>query len=171
MSGSRAVSGTGLRPMTAADLPGVMEIERATFPDDAWSDAMMRDELSAVPDTRFYLVADDGGPGPLVGYAGLAVIEDQGDVMTIAVRADRQGHGVGRALLAELVAEAARRGAADLFLEVRHDNAPARRLYHDMGFVEIGVRRGYYNGADAITMCRPLAPADAAPGADRGENR
>ena len=174
MTGSRAVPRTELRPMTAADLPGVMEIERALFPEDAWSEGMMRDELAAVPATRFYLVAAENGEpgGPLAGYAGLAVICDQGDVMTIAVREDRQGHGVGRALLTELIGEAARRGAVDLFLEVRHDNAPARRLYHDIGFVDIGVRRGYYNGVDAITMRRPLTPADSAgAGADRGESQ
>ena len=146
-----------LRPMTADDLAAVIGIELATFPDDAWSERMMRDELSGVPDTRYYLVAQEG---EVVGYAGLAVIGDQGDVMTIAVRAEHQGHGVGRALLAELIGEAARRGATDLFLEVRHDNARAKELYHRMGFVEIGVRRGYYNGADAITMRRRLKGED-----------
>ena len=146
-----------LRPMTAEDLAAVMRIERALFPDDAWSERMMRDELSGVPDSRYYLVAQQG---EVVGYAGLAVVGDQGDVMTIAVRAEHQGHGVGRALLTELITEAARRGAADLFLEVRHDNARAKELYHRMGFVEIGVRRGYYNGADAITMRRALGGED-----------
>jgi ribosomal-protein-alanine N-acetyltransferase len=154
--------------MTAADVPAVMEIERALFPDDAWSEHMVREELTGVPETRYYLVAAEPGE-EAVGYAGLAVVGDQGDVMTIAVRATQQGHGVGRALLAELIAESARRGAAELFLEVRHDNARAKRLYHGMGFVEIGVRRGYYNGADAITMRRVLTGADTS--AVRGDDR
>jgi ribosomal-protein-alanine N-acetyltransferase len=159
---------TALRPMTAADVPAVMEIERALFPDDAWSEHMVREELTGVPETRYYLVAAASGE-EVAGYAGLAVIGDQGDVMTIAVRDTQQGHGVGRALLAELIAESARRGAADLFLEVRHDNARAKQLYHGMGFVEIGVRRGYYNGADAITMRRALTGADTS--AVRGDDR
>lgn len=150
-------SGAGLRPMAPDDLTAVMRIERELFPGDAWSERLMRDELSGVPDTRYYLVAQDDG---VVGYAGLAVIGEQGDVMTIAVRAGHQGHGVGRALLTGLIGEAARRGAADLFLEVRHDNTPAKELYHRLGFVEIGVRRGYYNGTDAITMRRPLGGED-----------
>lgn len=146
-----------LRPMTAGDLAAVMAIERELFPDDAWTERTMRDELGAVPDTRYYLVAQEDA---VVGYAGLAVVGDQGDVMTIAVSADRQGRGLGRALLTELIGEATRRGALDLFLEVRHDNAPAKELYRKMGFVEIGVRRGYYNGADAITMRRALGGED-----------
>lgn len=146
-----------LRPMTAADLAAVMDIERELFPDDAWTERTMRDELGAVPDTRYYLVAQEEA---VVGYAGLAVVGDQGDIMTIAVSADRQGRGLGRALLTELIGEATRRGAVDLFLEVRHDNAPAKELYRKMGFVEIGVRRGYYNGADAITMRRALGGED-----------
>lgn len=150
-------AGPVLRPMTKDDLAAVMDIERALFPDDAWSERTMRDELSAVPDTRYYLVAQEDA---VVGYAGLAVVGDQGDVMTIAVSADRQGRGLGRALLTELIGEATRRGAVDLFLEVRHDNAPAKELYRKMGFVEIGVRRGYYNGADAIAMRRALGGED-----------
>lgn len=150
-------AGPLLRPMTTEDIAAVMSIERALFPEDAWSERMMRDELFGVPDTRYYLVALER---EIVGYAGLAVIGDQGDVMTIAVRADHQGHGVGRALLTELIDEAARRGAADLLLEVRHDNARARELYHKLGFAEIGVRRGYYNGADAITMRRVMGGED-----------
>lgn len=157
---------TALRPMTAADVPAVMEIERALFPDDAWSERMVREELGAVPATRYYLVAVAPGE-EITGYAGLAVIGDQGDVMTIAVRSAEQGRGVGRALLTELIAEAARRRATELFLEVRHDNTRAKELYHGMGFVEIGVRRGYYNGVDAITMRRVLTGAEAVRGDDR----
>jgi len=40
-----------------------------------------------------------------------------------------QRQGIGRALLAELEAELARRGASSLYLEVRESNIPARRIY------------------------------------------
>ena len=66
------------------------------------------------------------------------------------------GLGIGRALLAELLAEAERRGVRELFLEVRADNPAARGLYASMGFREIGVRPRYYQpeDVDAVVMKR-----------------
>ncbi|HEX4659528.1 MAG TPA: GNAT family N-acetyltransferase, partial [Streptosporangiaceae bacterium] len=73
--------------------------------------------------------------------------------------ADRWGRGTGSALLEELLAEAARRGCTEVFLEVRTDNMRAQRLYRRYGFVEIGIRKGYYqpSGADALVMRRDRA--------------
>ncbi|RVX47148.1 ribosomal-protein-alanine N-acetyltransferase [Nonomuraea polychroma] len=144
-----------LRPMTAADLPAVMAIERATFPLDAWSEGMMRGELDDMPRSRHYVVAlvDE----EIVGYAGLAAAADQADVQTIAVLEKHQGTGIGSAMLTELLAEAHRRGAREVFLEVRADNPRAQTVYRHFGFEEIGTRRRYYDdGTDAIMMRRKL---------------
>ncbi|WP_250214196.1 ribosomal protein S18-alanine N-acetyltransferase [Acrocarpospora catenulata] len=144
-----------LRQMTTGDLPAVMAIERATFPSDAWSEGMMRGELADQPRTRHYLVAEV--EGQVVGYAGLAVSADQGDVQTIAVYAEHRRSGIGSQLLTELLAEAGRRGATEIFLEVRADNPAAQAMYERFGFTSFGVRRRYYDdGTDAITMVRRL---------------
>jgi ribosomal-protein-alanine acetyltransferase len=106
------------------------------------------------PATRYCIVAD--ADGTIAGYACLnAVAGGKGDVQTIAVRGDRQGEGIGTALLADLIATAAARECHDVFLDVRADNARARLLYRRTGFNEVGVRPGYYqpSGADAIVMC------------------
>ncbi|MEV0350282.1 ribosomal protein S18-alanine N-acetyltransferase [Nonomuraea sp. NPDC050680] len=144
-----------LRQMTEADLPAVMAIERDTFPFDAWSEAMLRGELADQPRTRHYVVAlvDQ----EIVGYAGLAAAADQADVQTIAVVQPHQGTGIGGAMLAELLAEAGRRAAREIFLEVRADNPQARGVYEHFEFEVIGRRRHYYDdGTDAIMMRRKL---------------
>jgi ribosomal-protein-alanine N-acetyltransferase len=156
--GSRTAA---LRQMTVDDLPAVMAIERAVFPSDAWSEGMMRGELADQPRSRHYLVAVEeaanGQGGEITGYAGIAAAADQADVQTIVVRPDRRRLGVGRALLAALLAEAARRGAREIFLEVRTDNMPAQVMYERFGFHRIGLRRHYYeDGTDAYTMKRRL---------------
>ncbi|MER6574435.1 ribosomal protein S18-alanine N-acetyltransferase [Nonomuraea sp. NPDC001023] len=141
--------------MTEADLPAVMAIERATFPLDAWSEGMMRGELADMPRSRHYVVAlaDD----EIVGYSGIAVAADQADVQTIAVLEKHQGTGIGSAMLTELLAEARRRGAREIFLEVRADNPRAQAVYRHFEFEEIGTRRRYYDdGTDAIMMRRKL---------------
>ncbi|RJL23678.1 ribosomal protein S18-alanine N-acetyltransferase [Bailinhaonella thermotolerans] len=138
--------------MTGDDVPAVLAIERALFPADAWSERMFREELAAP--TRHYVVAVTP-EGEIVGYAGLFAAADQGDVQTIAVAAPYQRRGAGRLLLTELLGEAARRGAREVFLEVRADNPRARELYERFGFREIGLRRAYYDdGTDAIVMMR-----------------
>ncbi|MFI6320763.1 ribosomal protein S18-alanine N-acetyltransferase [Nonomuraea sp. NPDC050556] len=141
--------------MTAADLPAVMAIEREMFPLDAWSEGMLRGELADQPRTRHYVVALVDGE--IVGYAGLAAAADQADVQTIAVLDAFQGKGIGSAMLTNLLTEAARRGALEIFLEVRADNPRARAVYEHFAFEEIGVRRRYYDdGTDAIVMKRKL---------------
>lgn len=161
-----------LRRASIADLDAVMALERATFDDDAWPKEAMRRELEG--EHGFYLVVVDvdvriAGDAPaIVGYAGLLAPagSGQGDIQTIAVDPVHRGAGVGRALMTTLIDEARRRGADEVFLEVRADNPVARALYTSLGFVEIGVRRRYYRGGvDAIHMKLDVPPAVAAPAA------
>jgi ribosomal-protein-alanine N-acetyltransferase len=52
-------------------------------------------------------------------------------------------------------------GVTRLFLEVASTNDVARRLYADLGFVETGLRRGYFRSGtvdDAVTMVKTLEP-------------
>jgi len=155
-----------LRQMTRADLDQVTALERALFGEEAWTRQMLADELELQPASRYYLVAVQDGR--ITGYAGLLGVGWQGDVLTLAVATGNWGRGIGSALLEGLLAEAARRGCTEVFLEVRTDNSRAQRLYRRYDFTEIGVRRGYYqpSGADALVMRRALAPRGAAGAAD-----
>ncbi|NHI17655.1 ribosomal protein S18-alanine N-acetyltransferase [Microbacterium sp. CBS5P-1] len=134
-----------------------MALERASFPTDAWSADAMGSELAS-PHGR-YLVAEEGGA--VVGYAGLRHLAGgrDADVQTIAVAEPARGRGLGRLLLAELLAEAGRRRAREVFLEVRADNPGAWALYASEGFVEIGRRPRYYqpDDVDAVVMRLDLA--------------
>ena len=144
-----------LRDMAEADVDAVCALERQLFPTDYWPRYMFVDELSQ-PQTRRYLVVEvDGG---IVGYAGLMCIPPIADVQTIAVVPECEGKGLGSAMLTELIAEAGRRGAENVLLEVRADNPRAQQLYRRFGFEQIHVRPRYYrDGTDAQIMKLPLA--------------
>ncbi len=152
--------------MVPADLVDVLALEHDLFPDDPWTAQMFAQEVSQPPESRLYLIAEADGPPPgaggrvMAGYAGLMFVPGgtQADVLTIAVPREYWGRGVGSALLAALLAAAAERGCAEVFLEVREDNPRARGLYLRRGFEEIGVRRGYYqpSGVNAIVMRKDL---------------
>ena len=140
------------RPATVADLDGIMTLEHASFPTDAWSPAMMREELASPH--GWYVVVEEAGR--LVGYAGLRAVRGarDADIQTITISEAARGRGRGRALLTALLDEAARRQVHDVFLEVRADNPVAQKLYLSEGFIEVGRRPRYYqpDDVDAIVM-------------------
>jgi ribosomal-protein-alanine N-acetyltransferase len=155
-------NGPALREMRWWDIEAVLGLERALFPEDAWSAGMFWSELAHARgprSTRRYLVAEEAGGG-LAGYAGLAAAGDTGDVQTIGVLPAHRGTGLGARLLSALLDEAAARGCREVLLEVRVDNAPAQRLYRRFGFTPVGVRRGYYQpgNVDALVMRTALPP-------------
>ncbi|WP_307849005.1 ribosomal protein S18-alanine N-acetyltransferase [Micromonospora sp. U56] len=136
----------------------VLPIEADLFGAEQWSPAMFWNELAS---GHWYRVATDVD-GTVLGYAGLTVQPDEAWVQNVAVRRDAQRRGVGRMLLEELLAEAARRDVRTVLLEVAADNAPAQKLYATYGFEPIGVRRGYYqpSNTDALVMRRVAAPTE-----------
>ena len=140
------------RRATGADLDAIMDLERTSFPTDAWSDAMMREELASPH--GWYVVVEESGR--LVGYAGLRAVRGarDADIQTITISAAARGRGRGRALLTTLLSEAVDRGVHDVFLEVRADNPVAQALYVSEGFLEIGRRPRYYqpDDVDAVVM-------------------
>lgn len=140
-----AMPETTLREMSWRDIPALSALELKLFADDSWSERTWWAELAGRP-RRSYVVGEQGGT--LVGYAGVDCGGDVADVMTIAVAPLAQGQGLGTVLMHWLIAEARRSGAEHLMLEVRADNAVARRLYSNAGFANLRVRRRYYQPGD-----------------------
>lgn len=154
-----------IRAATAADLDAIMLIERRSFPTDAWSAEMMAAELAS-PHGRYLVDVEPAAAQAacgevVVGYGGVRALRGSADsdIQTIALDAEHRGSGRGRALLRALLAEAAGRGAREVFLEVRADNPVAQGLYVSEGFAEIGRRAGYYqpDDVDAVIMKLDLA--------------
>jgi ribosomal-protein-alanine N-acetyltransferase len=143
-------------PMTLAHIDALMPYEKQMFGTEAWSRASYRAELA---DTRNrYYVAAEGALGDLLGWAGVLVVADAAEIMTVGVVPSARRSGTGRRMLDALLTEAVGRGAREVFLEVRADNDAARAMYRAAGFAEIGLRRGYYAGGkvDAVTMHKDL---------------
>jgi ribosomal-protein-alanine N-acetyltransferase len=100
-----------------------------------------------------------GPGGTLVAMACGWLILEELHVTLVAVDPPWRRQGLGRRVLADLLAEGRGRGAERATLEVARGNAPARALYREAGFREAGCRRGYYrNGDDALIQWRQLRP-------------
>ncbi|MBA3337306.1 MAG: ribosomal protein S18-alanine N-acetyltransferase [Chloroflexia bacterium] len=94
------------------------------------------------------------GASELIGFAGMWIVFDEAHITTIGVDPAYRGRGLGELLLVALFADAIRRGAASLTLEVRVSNEAAQNLYLKYGFTIHGTRHRYYsdNHEDAHIM-------------------
>jgi ribosomal-protein-alanine N-acetyltransferase len=90
----------------------------------------------------------------ICGFSGIWMMVDEAHITNIAVRQEYQGKGLGEFLLIATIDLAVELKASFLTLEVRASNLVAQRLYTKYGFIQMGIRRGYYldNKEDAIIM-------------------
>lgn len=140
-----------LREMLIDDLEQVMEIERELF-HVPWTREGFFTFLTR-EDAMFLVVEEKG---QILGYCGLLMVLDEGDITNVAVRRDRQKEGIGNFLMESLIRLAAERGVTTIHLEVRVGNDRAIRLYERNGFTRDGIRKGYYSDPieDALLMTR-----------------
>lgn len=150
-----------IRHGASEDLPALLEIERAAFP-DPWSEASLAEELTSdLPP----LVAEEAGV--VRGYLCLLAGPGERHVTNLAVHQDWRRRGLGKRLLESAIRAAKNDSCRHLFLEVRPSNEPARRLYSSLGFVELYRRRGYYikPSEDGLVLVLSL---EGDPGRDKG---
>ena len=146
------------RAMTPADVPAVGAIERAAyaFP---WSEGIFRDCLRVG-----YLCRVADIDRAVVAYGIVAMGAGESHILNLCVRDDLRGHGIGRQMLMLLLERARQAGMESTFLEVRPSNPLAIALYQSVGFVQVGLRRDYYQAEqgreDALVLKLDLGSAE-----------
>ena len=82
----------------------------------------------------------------MAGFIMSRLVEDEAEILSVAVAGQRRGRGLARNLLNLHLRHLAALGARAVFLEVDEHNAAAIRLYDRAGFHEISRRPNYYPG-------------------------
>lgn len=145
-----------IRPMHELDVPMVVAIERSAY-QFPWSEGIFRDCLRVGYICRLVEVGSD-----IAGYGIMSIGAGEAHILNVCVRDDYRERGLARKVLLYLLDRARAAGMYEAFLEVRPSNTTAARLYHTLGFEQVGVRRGYYqatNGReDAAVLRRLLLP-------------
>lgn len=130
--------------------------------------------VSAIPWPRHMLHAELGKSGTIdivcvignevVGFILASRYADVWHILNVGVRPDRWRSGLGRLMLSWAIDRADQVPNLGFTLEVRVSNAPAIALYRSFGFVDHGIRPGYYsdNNEDALIMWRGGDPEDIA---------
>jgi L-amino acid N-acyltransferase YncA len=162
-----------VRAATAADLPAVRDLFNALIPTTtvAW-----REEPAAPSEIATWfaqqvdannpvLVADDG---EVVGYTCWSAFRGgprfpgyrHTAELTIHVRSDQQGRGVGRALMDALIAEAEARSIHVLVAGIDADNVESIAFHAALGFTEVArmpeVGRKFDRWLDLVLMQRVI---------------
>ena len=127
------------REMLVEDLDQVVEIENSLF-SVPWSKEGFFTFL--IKDESMFFVVEE--KGKILGYCSMQIVLDEGDILNVAVRSDRQKEGIGYFLVDSMLKMAEMIGIHIVHLEVREGNGTARRLYERLGFKEDGLRRDYY---------------------------
>lgn len=96
----------------------------------------------------------------VLGYCGLYMAADEGEIMNIAVRPQSQRQGIADRLMQAMLAEGQANGVSRFFLEVRVSNQAAIHLYEKHGFRRQGIRKHFYirPDEDAYVMNWTKAP-------------
>jgi ribosomal-protein-alanine N-acetyltransferase len=144
------------RPMHELDVPVVVSIERSAY-QFPWSEGIFRDCLRVG-----YICRIVEWGGVIAGYGIMSIGAGEAHVLNVCIREEYRGRGLARTLLCYLIERARNAGMYEAFLEVRPSNTTAARLYHSLGFEQVGVRRGYYQAThgreDAAVLRRILTP-------------
>lgn len=161
--------GIALKPLDRAHAAAVAALEARVMGSDAWSEALVADELGRADRVWWAAYAADPAmplpaDAPLAGYAGGWVVDGDVQVLKVGVDPAFRRRGLGRALVARVAADARSLGARTASLEVRASNDGARALYGALGFKALGTRPRYYSdGEDALIMRAEELPADRGP--------
>lgn len=128
-------------------LNNLANLHQQCFPHRPWSAADFADLKKSGCD----IIASQNG------FIVYRVVADEAEIITIGVAPTARRGGIAAAMLAIAEADAKKRGAAKMFLEVAENNDAARNLYKSNQYTEIGRRPKYYDGVDAILMEKKLA--------------
>ncbi len=139
------------------DTPAMAAVHAASFP-QAWDARAIATSLSG-PGAFGFVVRDPA----VVGFVLAHAIADEAEILTLAVSPASRRRGGAAALVEAAAGRAFVAGARTLFLEVAADNTAALALYRGAGFIQAGLRSGYYPRADgpvdALVLRRDLNSA------------
>ncbi|MEB3096067.1 tRNA (adenosine(37)-N6)-threonylcarbamoyltransferase complex dimerization subunit type 1 TsaB [Achromobacter sp. D10] len=149
------------QPMTDADLEEVVALEAhvQAFP---WTRGNFADALAA--GYGAWVLRREG---KVAGFCVLMFAPDVAHLLVIAVAKPLHRQGLGGVLLDWCEQQARERGLEGVLLEVRPSNAPAISFYKRHGYLQIGMRRGYYPAEkggreDALVMQKHFAAGGGA---------
>jgi len=142
-----------VRELKVEDSAAVAEMEQQIFL-DPWSEKSV---LETVQQKQSVCFAAEKA-GHLLGYLLAYHAADEAEIARIAVQKEARRQGAAGKLMQALEHYCEEHKMEKLLLDVRESNEAARSFYTKNGFVEDGIRQGFYTNPseDAVLMSRQL---------------
>ena len=129
-----------IRSYQEGDLDQIAALDRACF-SDFWSEKNWQGTMQTEQYQAFLLEE----AGEAAGFILISYVLDEGELLKVGVIPQAKKRGFGRALLEKAEEFWRQQAVTRAFLEVRASNQPAIHLYEKDGFVQIGLRKNYYD--------------------------
>ena len=146
-----AGSGYDIRDAADGDLHAIFEIEKKVFA-PGWTLENLRKELAAT----FSRVLVAEYHGEVIAYISAWMVRGEMQINRLAVLTEHRRKGIAGALLSALVSRPVEPPLFKILLEVREKNEAARAFYRSQGFIESGMRKGYYRDDNAVLLEKEL---------------
>lgn len=142
--------------MREKDLPYVLAIERASFP-NPWHEMTFIGEIHNESISFPYVVVHKEEER-VIGYVIFWHVGDEVQISNIAIHHDFRRKGIGEAVMREILKQVKKERAKFISLEVRPSNAAALNLYKKLGFEIFGIKKDYYHNPSehAFVMAKHL---------------
>ncbi len=141
-----------IRMAKPEDLEDIFEIESSVA--DSWSYDLVKKDLLENKSTEYFVGTIND---KIVGFITIMNIVGEVHINNIAVNEKFRNRGIGEKLLTYGMNFYSLDKLMGFTLEVRVDNWSAIALYEKMGFVTVGIRKGYYKeNKDAYVMWKMI---------------
>ena len=139
--------------MKKEDIDQVLAIEQASF-SMPWSRNLFLSEFRSPRVSSLLVALADAPVRTVAGYIVCWLVADEIHILNLAVERAFRRQGIARKLVLAALKRGHGKGAKRAFLEVRASNAAAQKLYSQLGFTGISMRRDYYDEPieDAVVM-------------------
>ncbi len=133
-----------IRSLQLSDLPELHQQEQRCFPQEAWSESLLRLQLSDMNRCSFGFFSED-----LSAFACFSKVLDEAELLQVGVTPVLRNQGIAKTLLLECFNQLRSQQVTRVMLEVRAGNKAALALYYSLGFVIDGLRKNYYPATEA----------------------
>ena len=131
--------------MNIQDLEEIKDILEKDF-DDFWNYTIFKSELKNSNSKYFVLRKEN----EIIGFVGILIVIDVADITNIVVKKSYRGNGYSKMLIQYIIDFCKSNNISIINLEVSSENVTAINLYKNFGFVQVGLRKKYYNNSDAL---------------------
>ena len=138
-----------IRKANREDSEGIYRLEIDTFSIPWSKEAIVKGFENTFAN---YFIAEEDNQ--IIGYIGVWKVLEEGQITNIAVHKDYRRRGIGKELIKTLMNFGREEKIEVFLLEVRKSNEAAKKLYEQMGFTHLGIRKNYYQKPteDAVLM-------------------